>query len=522
MKKEKLLFPLCLLLFSCANNSDVKNHEVINVDTLITSGLVYSGENLPAKILDVGICGDKICYVGMPNDSIKAKSTIDADGLIVTPGFIDPHTHSLQELQSADNNSNLNYLTQGVTTVIIGNDGEGTPFISELGNKLSNNKIGTNVGLLVGHGNVRQQVMGLSDNAPTETQLEKMKILVAKAMEEGALGFSTGLYYVPGRFSKTPEVIALAKIAANFGGLYESHIRDESTFNIGFLNSIKEVVEIAKKANINAHIAHIKALGVDVWGQSKQAVALINQARREGVVITADQYPWQASGTFLHSAVIPSWVMADSEQAFFDRLTDAQLLPKIKSEIKENIRRRGGATALLVTVTKNNHWRGKTLAEIAIQEKMTEVDAVIFMNLKEKTRVASFNMAKEDIESFMKQPWVVSSSDGTNGHPRKYASFPRKFQQYVIKKKLMSTQDFIHKSSGKTADIFSIHNRGYIKTDYFADINLIKISHFKAEADFSVWNKLSTGVEYQFVNGVQVVEKGRYTNRLAGKVLLKD
>ena len=503
-----------LLLSSCSEQTATKK-----VDYLIKRGLVYNGENKQPQLVDLGICNSKICFIGVESSRIKAKRTIDADGLIVTPGFIDPHTHSLEELTSEEQNSNLNYLTQGVTTVIVGNDGGGTPYINKLRQQLTSNGIGTNVGMLVGHGEVREIAMGRLNEKPTGAQLETMKQLVEQAFKEGALGFSTGLYYVPGRYSDTEEVIELAKIAAKYDGIYDSHIRDESTFNIGFLNAIKEVIEVAEKANIRAHVAHIKALGVDVWGQSEAAIALINDARQRGVVITADQYPWQASGTFLHSAVMPAWVMADSHETYLARLIDPELLPKIKTQIKENIRRRGGGKALLITVSTNENWLGKTLEEIAKAEETTEVEAVIKINLEEKVRVASFNMSAKDIEAFMVQDWVVSSSDGTNGHPRKYASFPQKYQKYVVEKKLFKLQEFVYKSSAKTADIFAIKNRGYLKEGYKADINLIDLNNFKAKASFSNWNLLTTGVQYQFVNGEIVIDQGKYSNSLPGEVL---
>jgi N-acyl-D-aspartate/D-glutamate deacylase len=324
---------------------------------------------------------------------------------------------------------------------------------------------------------------------------------------------------VPGRYSATEEVIELAKIAAKYDSIYESHIRDESTFNIGFLNAVKEVIEIARKAKLPAHIAHIKALGVDVWGQSEAAITLINEARADGLKITADQYPWQASGTFLHSAVMPAWVMADSHEIYLARLVNSKLLPKIKTEITENIRRRGGAKALLITASQNKNWLGKTLQEIAIANGTTAAETVIVINLLEKVRVASFNMSSEDIESFMVQDWVVSSSDGTNGHPRKFASFPQKYQEYVVKKRVLTVQEFIHKSTAKTADIFSIKDRGYLKQGYKADINLIDLKDFQPKASFSNWNLLSTGVRYQFINGVLVIDNNIYSEQLPGEVL---
>ncbi len=511
---------IILLLMISLVPSCTSRHTQFNVDVLIKSAVVYDGTDSVGVLQDIAICGEIICFIGHPSDLIIAKTIINADGMIVTPGFIDPHTHSLEELLGEQHN-NTNYLTQGVTTVINGNDGGGTFEITKLKNKLNNNGIGTNTAFLVGHGKIRTEVMGLSTSSPSKQQLNEMKSLVKKAMEEGALGFSTGLYYVPGSYSKTKEVIELAKIAAEYDGIYDTHIRDESTFNIGFLNAIQEVIDVGKSAKINVHIAHIKALGVDVWGQSKQAILMINKARIDGLQITADQYPWQASGTFLHSAVIPAWVMADSGEAFSERLLNENLLPTIRVEIKENIRKRGGAKALLITATKNQSWQSKTLFDIAKNENLSAENMVIKITLEEKVRVASFNMSLKDIEQFMVQPWVISSSDGTNGHPRKYASFPQKYQQFVSEKKLLSLQSFIYKSSGLTSDIFQLKNRGYLKKGYYADINIINLQNFKANASFAEWQKLSSGIEYQYVNGKSSIINGAVTGVLSGKVLIK-
>ncbi|PCJ51098.1 MAG: amidohydrolase [Gammaproteobacteria bacterium] len=519
MKRKLLSGFIMLFLVSLLNNCAISNQKIIEADILIKSGLVYSGYNNRPEMFDIAICRDIICFVGKDSSSVTAKKIIDAKGLIVTPGFIDPHTHALPELMSKDKNQNLNYLTQGVTTVIIGNDGGGSSNISLLRKQLSSNGIGTNVGLLVGHGFVRKQVMGLTNAEANLKQIKQMKASVAKAMEEGALGFSSGLYYVPGRYANTSEVIELAKVAAKYGGIYESHLRDEGTFNIGYLEALKELITIAKEAKINGHVAHIKALGVDVWGQSKQAIKLIEQARKNGLKITADQYPWQASGTYLRNAVIPSWVMADSNDSFMERLTNQQLLPKILLETKENIRRRGGADALLITGSDNEAWLGNTLQKIASENFLKPEQMVIDMVLQEKIRVASFNMSQEDIDNFMVQDWVVSSSDGTNRHPRKFASFPNKYKQYVERRKLLTLQSFIYKSSAKTAEIFNIKKRGVIKYSNYADINIIDIKNYQPKANFSNWNKLSTGVVYQFINGKMTMSNGTYSGKLAGSVL---
>lgn len=513
----KIIFALLisLVVSGCAHHSP-------QIDLLITSGKVFDGTDSPARALDIGICGDTICYLEESGrKTVAAKRVLDAKGLIVSPGFIDPHTHSFEELKSQDKNSNLNYLFQGVTTVVNGNDGDGPTDLLQAINSLNNAGIGTNTSFLVGHGSLRRQVMGTAKRHATEAELTEMKVLLETAMQQGALGLSSGLYYVPGSFASKQEVVELAKVAAQYNGIYDTHLRDESTFNIGFLAALQEAIEIAREAKIHLHVAHIKALGVDVWGQSQQAIDKINLARSEGVSISADQYPWRASGTFLRSAVVPKWAMADSETAFILRLTNPDFADRIKLEIAENIRRRGGAEALLVTASEDAKLVGQTLAQLAILANLSETNTVVDLVTKGRTRVASFNMNQKDINNFMQQSWVVTSSDGTNGHPRKFASFPQKFQEYVDQNKVIDLQRFIHSSTGQTATILGLSDRGFIRVGDKADIAVIKLSEYKAVANFKQWDQLSEGVVYLLVNGQLVIEEGQYSGELAGKFIAK-
>lgn len=251
---------------------------VLEVDFLIHGALVFNGENQDPVFTDVGILGNQLVLVGDASKfSITAGRTIDALGLYLSPGFIDPHTHLERDLSDADPNTraNLSALRQGVTTIISGNDG-GSPIPT--GRKLDEwerNGVGTNVGLFVGHGSVRRLVLGAEDVQPTEDELEEMKSIVAKSMEEGAFGLSSGLFYAPASFAKEDEVIALAEVVSAYGGIYDTHMRDESSYSIGLLASVEEVISIGRKANLPVHISHIKALGSDVWGKSKAVVALV-------------------------------------------------------------------------------------------------------------------------------------------------------------------------------------------------------------------------------------------------------
>lgn len=518
MKNKAKIFYTAVLVSSVLLMTGCLGDKAQQVDTLLINGQVYTGDNIQAQALDVAICGNHICGLySSGKHQITAKNIVDVSGKVVSPGFIDPHTHTLEELYSQDKNHNLNYLTQGVTTVVNGNDGEGPVDIAKTAAELEANGIGTNVALLVGHGSVREQVMGRAQRFANAEELAEMSQLLTQAMEAGALGLSTGLYYVPGSFANTEEVVTLAKVASKYQGIYDTHLRDESTFNIGFIAALEEAINIADAANIHLHLAHIKALGVDVWGQSNLAIAKIEHAKAKGISISADQYPWLASGTKLHSAVMPKWVMADSKQAFHQRLNDRNLTEKLTREIKENIRRRGGPTSLLITAFQDTELVGLTLAQVAKKRAIDPVTAAIQLVQEGEVRVASFNMSDADVENFMVQPWVVTSSDGTNGHPRKYASFPQKYQQYVRKKSLLTLGEFIKQSSSSTANILGFKDRGELKLGNIADIIVFDADEFSVNADFSHWNKYSSGVEQVWINGQHVIKDSRYQEKLAGK-----
>ncbi len=492
--------------------------QTLEADYLITGGKVYLGDNTPGDDLVVAIKNGEILYVGVSGDTIDAKHVIDASGLYVLPGFIDPHTHSMGEFLDEDplKRRNINYLTQGVTTVVNGNDGYGDPDIAGLKDALESNGIGTNTALFIGHGALRDKVMGREKRSPTDAEMSDMKSRVDLAMDNGALGLSTGLFYAPGSFSETEEVIELAKVAVKHGGIYDSHIRDEATYNIGLEGAVAEVIEIAQEANIHANIAHIKALGVDVWGKSSNIVEMVENAHAEGLSISADQYPWQASGTRISNALIPRWVKAGGETEYMARLNNADLIDRIKTETRENLRKRGGPEAVLITQDKFD-WQNKTLGQIAEIKGLDPVDMAIEIARQGDARIASFNMNAADIEKFMSQSWVMTSSDGSTGHPRKYASYPQKYREYILSKSIMPVETFFYRSSGLVADNFNLCGRGYLKPGYAADILILDPKEYAPKADFQNPEKLSEGVVYLFINGRPAIKNRVIEPELSGQ-----
>lgn len=305
MKSMPLTLSILLttLIVGCAPATDDADGPY---DVLIVNGTVYDGTLTPARNVNIGIIGDRIASVDAAADA-QADLVVDAGGRAVVPGFIDPHTHAGDDLLSQEHKVNANYLMQGVGTVFIGNDGRGLVDREEKVALMQQQGIGTNVAYFTGHGTAREAVMGLENRAPTDAELQTMREFVEADMRGGALGLSSGLFYTPGSYAETGEVIELARVAAEFGGVYDSHMRDESSYNIGVVGSIRELIEIGEAANIPVHAAHLKALGRDVWGQSGDIVAAVEAARERGVKVTADQYPWRASGTSLGSSLIPGW-----------------------------------------------------------------------------------------------------------------------------------------------------------------------------------------------------------------------
>ena len=488
------------------------------VDVLLRGGEVFDGSLAPGKIADVGIRGDRIVFIG-DGSKIQASRIIDAKGLVVCPGFIDPHAHVLDDLSDSARNANEPYLMQGVTTVITGNDGAGPIQSGATLDKWTKQGIGTNAALYIGQGAVRREVMGMSDAAATSDQLAKMKSLVDRGVKEGALGMSTGLYYAPGSYATTEEVIELAKVAAAAGGIYDSHLRDEDSYTIGLLGAIRETIRIAREAKIPVHISHIKALGPEVWGQSTQVIALIRQARADGLDVTADQYPYTASGSSVTASLIPRWAEVGGNSALLQRIGDPAVRPRLVREMEENLKRRGGADSLRIISGRDHSLIGKTLAAIAREKHISPVDAALEIIKSGGAGVASFNMSEADVENFMKQDFVMTGSDGSGGHPRKYGTFPRKLRIYVYDKKTISLPFAIHSSTALTAQMLRLADRGQLREGYFADVIAFDPATVSDRATYEHPDVLATGIKYVIVNGKLAVDGGKYTGTLAGRAL---
>ncbi len=486
------------------------------VDLIIRGGTIYTGDGAPFTG-DVAVKGDRIRAVG-PRLTYRAAKVIDARGMIVAPGFIDPHTHVGGDLASDDGQTRLvpAFLMQGVTTAVIGNDGGGERDVAGVLGRWRTRPVGINYATFVGFGSVRRAVVGLEDRAPLPDQLELMKGIVAHAMCEGALGLSTGLFYAPQSFARTDEVVALAREAGRRGGLYDSHIRDESSYSIGLAAAVDEAIAVGRQAGLPVNISHIKALGVDVHGQAPAIIARIEAARAAGQRVTADQYPWTASGTSLAAALVPRWAQDGGRTALLRRFDDLAVAARLRGEMAENMRRRGGAQALLIT---EGAQRGRRLSEVA--GTGDPVAAAIAVIRVADPAVASFNMAEADIAAFMARPWVMTGSDASAGHPRVYGSFARKYAEYVVRRRVLTLREFIERSTSLTADTFGIAERGRLRAGAFADIVVFDPATYAERATYEQPTLLAVGVRAVVVNGVLAVENGALTGAAAGRGLAK-
>jgi N-acyl-D-amino-acid deacylase len=492
-----------------------------SADVIIQGGTIYDGsEGMKPYVGDVAISGDKIVYVG-PHASMGAKRIISAKGMIVAPGFIDTHTHPDHFLNATDPQLRQvpAWLMQGVSTIFVGVDGGGVPEVKDRFAKLNQGGIGVNVAAFVGFGAIRSRVIGLDARAPTAAELATEKELVAQGMCEGAMGFSTGLWYVPQTFSKTDEVIELAKEAAKRGGIYDSHPRDEATYTVGLMASTKEAIDVGKEAGLPVHIAHIKALGPTVWGKSTDVIKMIDEARASGQNVTVDQYPYPANQTGLTAILMPPWAMDGGYPAMIKRFNDPTTMARIQAEMEANLKRANGPHAILFS-HRGQPWSGLYLDEVAKNWKVSPVEAAIrILRQTERQSIVGFEMSPFDIVNFMKQPWTVTGSDGGDGHPRQYGTFPMKYQEYVKKEHVISLPFFIRHSTGLTADIYGLKGRGYLKPGYFADVVVFDPNRYAPKSNYVQWDLLAEGVQELFVNGKAAVDNGKMTVVLSGQTL---
>jgi N-acyl-D-amino-acid deacylase len=494
-------------------------------DIVLRGGQVLDGTGSEAFVADVGIRGDRIATVGRL-DGAAAHRVLDASGLVVAPGFIDLHSHASGGLASEDRSPAHALLAQGITTAVINPDGGGPVDLVRQRETLLEHGLGVNVAQMVPHSTVRTSAMGGSfDRPPTEEEMEDMLRMVREGMEAGAYGLSSGLFYTPGNYAETDEVIALARVVAEFDGVHSSHIRDESDYSVGVVAAVQEIIDIARASGAAGIVSHVKALGPNVWGESREIVRRIEAARAGGVEVWADQYPYEASATGFTAALVPAWARDGGTAAMRERFEDPGTAERIRDEMRENLARRGGADRIMFRGSDGP--AGRTLAELAEQRGADPVDAGFeLIRAGGSPGIISFNMIEEDIEALMRQPWTLTSTDGGlpvfgegTPHPRTYGAFPRKIREYVLERGVIDLPFAIRSMTGASAEAFRFEDRGELREGAIADIVVFDLDRVEAPADFMNPHQLSRGMVWVLVNGVPVIDGGEFTVELPGRVL---
>ena len=508
-------------------------------DILITNARVMDGSGNPWLRADVGIRGDRIAAVGRLAGA-AAPVMIDAKDRLVTPGFIDVHSHASGGLTSPALRDARQLLAQGVTLAVLNPDGGGPTDLKQQGLQLETENIGINAALVIGHASVRNAAMRRPAGAsadpdapgatadrsarrdPTPDELNAMRAMVKQAVADGAYGLSSGLFYTPGRFSKTEEVIALAREA---GGVYTSHIRDEGTYDVGVVASVDEVIRIAEEAKVRGVVSHMKCLGPDSWGLSKTLIEHIEAARARGLEIFADQYPYEASSTGLSAAVMPG----EGGEGAKEAMSGAESRKQFLAVVKENIRRRGGARSIVIASGRGApQMAGKNLEEIAKSRGVEPEQAAVDIVLAGGASIVSFNMSEDDIERIMRQPWTMGSSDGglvapgaSQPHPRNNGAFPRRIARYVRERQAITLEHAVRTMTSLPAQVFGFTGRGEIREGAFADIVIFDPAKVADRATYQSPHQMAEGIDWAIVNGKIARREGEFTGIRAGRVLRK-
>ncbi|GIX03910.1 MAG: aminoacylase [Planctomycetaceae bacterium] len=497
-----------------------------DADVLLHGGIVFDGSGAPGIQADVALRHERIVAIAAPG-TLRARRMIDCAGMYIAPGFIDLHTHSDQQVVDPLYKAAVNYLLQGCTTQVTGNCGSGPVDVGAYYHKIDEQGAGTNVAHLLPQGTLRHEVMGSEDRRPQPEEMQRMLQATHRAMQDGAWGISTGLIYVPSVYADTVELVSLARVVAGYGGIYVSHIRGEGK---ELLQAVQEAIQIGREAGSAVHISHIKAAGQEAWGTLRVALDVIEQARAQGMHITADQYPYTASSTSLEATVIPTWARAGGTQALLRRLQAEETTAKLYEEIQQSLeRKQGGAAIVLARCRAFPDWVGKNLAQIAEMEGTTPLEIVVQIIRKGGAGVVNFSMSEEDVRLAMQKPWVATASDGSarwpdddKPHPRSYGTFPRKIGRYAIHEKVLPVEQAIWSATGLPASILRLKERGLIRVNYYADLVVFDPTKFRDLANYEEPHQYPLGVRYVWVNGKPAVWQGIPTGVLAGKALRRN
>jgi N-acyl-D-amino-acid deacylase len=499
-------------------------------DLLLLGGQVLDGAGNPWVRKDIAITGDRITFVGNASvEKIVARDTLDVRGLIVTPGLWDVHSHA--ELGTEWGKRALPLLYQGVTTVVIGVDGGGTNEIRAEFDKFRRDGIAVNAIRYVGQGAARGAVMGVADREPTPAELSAMKAYIRKGMEEGAVGLSTGLFYSPGFFAKTEEVIELNKVAAEFGGSYDTHDRDLGVAykGIGYLNSIKEAIRIGEEAGTPVVFSHFNAQGVQWYGRAGEGAKLVEEARARGVNVMAGQHTYNATNSNLAAYALPRSAVVGGQAEMVKRFNDPQIRAQLEKEIPESLAPRGGAQKLLFSDQKRMDLNGRTLAQIADAWKLSIPATVMKILSDGNANVMNLELYDDNNTRLLAQKdWMMTCTDGYTprdttiiGHPRSYGSFTRKMLM-ARDDGIISLPFAVRGMSSLSASFYGFSKRGLIAEGYYADIAVFDLPKVRANATYERPHQFSDGTVHVIVNGKVAFRNGRPTGVLSGRPLPRE
>jgi N-acyl-D-amino-acid deacylase len=498
-------------------------------DIVIRNGRIIDGAGNPWFRADVGIRAGKIAAIGSLANR-TADREIDARGRVLAPGFIDVHTHiegAVERVPRGDN-----YLLDGVTTVVTGNCGGSQLPLGAWFEKLEKSGLGLNVASLAGHNSIRRQVMGTANRPATPEEMAGMRELVETAMREGAVGFSTGLIYVPGTYSNTEEVVALAKAASAHGGVYSSHMRDEGE---KVLQAIEEAVRVGREAGMRVQLSHFKIDNRRLWGSSDRSLALVEKHRAEGVDVVVDQYPYVRSSTNL-GITLPSWALADGADAVKERLSNPETRRRIEAEMEAKLAHLGHpdySYATVATFRPDRSYEGKTITEINLlkgrpKTLAAEIETILDIQLAGGAQMVYHSMSETDLERILRHPFTAVASDGGIRefglgvpHPRSYGTNARVLAEYVRNKRLLPLEDAIRKMTSLPARTFAFSDRGLLRPGYAADVVIFDPERVQDKATFQAPHQYSEGFDWVLVNAVIMVEDGKLTGARGGQILRK-
>ena len=497
-------------------------------DILIKNGKIIDGSGNNWYYSDLAIKNGKIVQIAREIKSGTAKKIIDAKGMIVAPGFIDVHTH-LEEDESKDPETK-SFIYDGVTTCITGNCGSSNIDIAQYLNWLDSLKLSINVATLAGHNDIRKSVMGRANRDASAEEMKKMETIMQKAMQDGAVGLSTGLIYIPGTYTKTPEIVSLAKIAAQYNGVYATHMRDEGD---SITYAIEEALTIGREAKIPVEISHFKCSGQHNWGRSKETIPMVEAARREGIEVTIDQYPYTASSTSI-STLLPDEVLADGQDSIRARLQRPAIRKQVTDHILARLKKRKLkhlSYAVVANYSPDTSYNGKSIEAINLMKGRKhkaryEAETVMDLMMNGGASAVFHGMSEEDVKNIMRYPFNMFASDASirvlgagMPHPRGYGTNARVLSKYVREEKVISLEEAIRRMTSLPAQKFQLKDRGLIREGMAADIVIFNENEVKDISTFEKPHAYSKGFYFVLVNGVLTVDQQQHTGARAGKAL---